>query len=346
VSDQHAAWRGGGELARWSPKVSLAVKCVPGVVLQLGGLWWILRPGWAEVNLAIGVVLMVVGTPSTMFALERYVARIGRRDRWALLGLLGPLGPIGAAMLRPGEPSASDGTDPIPPLEDRVAPRSSADRVAGLFLTVLIAVGLCLATAKLLAGTRARLPLDRASLERNELLAYQRLRSIAAAQTRYAERDWDGDGHKSYAEHSVHLWQSVDAEGKPIPVGLIPRELGFAMVPKLALDGYVFRSLHWRAGLATEPGPVAADRIDERQPIDPEQSWAVAAEPAEPGKGGRLVLLADGSSGIWILRSGGSGIKGLPSRPEAQGWARVQSASELAAIQAKMPPATATSANR
>jgi hypothetical protein len=312
----------------------LGLRCAPGVLLQLAGVWWASSSGWGEVSLAVGVALMAVGTPCSMFFLERYAVRMGRRDSWALLALLGPLGPLAVARLRPTQPLGVDvSASAAAPGAGGALPRSRADRAAGMLLSVLLGMGLCWAAARWLAGPPPPVGLDAASRTGNERLAYERLRSIAEAQTSYRERDWDGDGRKSYADFAVHLWRSVDAQGKPVPVELIPRELGFAMVPEFALDGYVYRSLHRRTASAERDGAAPADSAQRLEPIDAARAWAVVAEPAVPRQTGTLVLLADASRTIWMLRSGVTGMKAVPSNPEAQGWVRVRSASDLVTAQ-------------
>jgi hypothetical protein len=203
--------------------------------------------------------------------------------------------------------------------------------VAGALVGALVVAGVGWAAFRLsTASESAALP-GAASMRQNELRAFERLRTIAQAQKRYAERDWDGDGRKGYAAFAVHLWQSVDAQGRAVPVGLIGRELGFAMVPEFALDGYVFHSLHWQSAGPDDrrAGPSPAEPL---APLDHEKSWAVLAHPVEPHKTGLLSFLADESDSIWAAEHG-EATKGRPSDPAAQGWTLVRSAAELDARQ-------------
>lgn len=325
------------------PKAWLAMTSAPGLVLELAALGVALSPGGTELSLGVAGGLLALGLPMTIFAFERYLERTGRDDRWALLALLGPIGLVGALRLTAGprrvpgrsleRHAASDGLR-----EQRCLP----DRVAGVALSLLLVAALVWAAVAWLRGAvlaGEAVPVDAA---RNERLAFERLRAIAEAQARYVARDWNGDGRNAYAEFVVHLWRSVDAEGHVVDVGLIQRDVGFAMVPELALDGYLFRSLHWRSAPATAEGAADAAPSLARVAIDPETDWAVVALPLETRKTGRLQMLADGDRGIWVAPSRAVGLEVVPAEPEAAGWRRVRSVAELAAIQrAAAPPAAA-----
>jgi hypothetical protein len=236
-------------------------------------------------------------------------------------------------------PADGDADDEQAEAARRLRPRSRLDRGAGVLLCALIAAGLGWALVRWLAGAHEVPTVEPGTLERNERLAYDRLRQIAQAQERYAARDWDGDGRRSYADFTVHLWRSVDAEGNPLPVELIARELGFAMVREFALDGYLFRSLHWRDASGddtAEPkdgGTRRSSRARPREPIDPEKTWAVVAEPTEALKTGRLALLADSSQSIWVAPASAHALEVAPADPEADGWTRVRTVEELTAYQ-------------
>ncbi|MBI4699602.1 MAG: hypothetical protein HY744_00305 [Deltaproteobacteria bacterium] len=319
---------------RPSPKLLFLARSAPGVAVQLAGLWCATRPGWAEVRLLAGVILAAVGTPLVMAAIEPYVARLGRRDAWAMAALLGPLGSLVVAGLRPASGAGRVGAR---------APgrgRSRADRVAAVLVTGLVSIGLLWGATVWLAGPDGTVAAP-ADCRQNERLAYERLRSIARAQERYKARDWDGDGKKTYAAFHIHLWRSVDAAGRPVPVGLISRELGFAMARRFALDGYVYRSVHRREGLSP-----AATAAPSGAALDPEKEWAVAAVPADPQKTGTLAFLADSSGAIWALPNGSLDAAIYTRDPTSSGWIEIPSVARLAELQRTIAYPEATAAGR
>ncbi len=307
------------------PKLLLAIQCAPGIALQLGGLWWALRPGWQELNLLVGALLFSVGTPLSMLALERRALRLGRRDTWALTALLGPLGPIIVGRLGRGRAKASTATGARTSLS-----RPTADRLGGIALSALIGLGLIWAGRQWLAGHEWPPSADASRMQAHERLAYQRLGTIAQAQERYRQRDWDGDGKKTYAAFHIHLYQSVDPSGEPVPVGLIPRELGFAMVPSFALDGYVYQSLHTRG-----PSLDVASSAELRE-LDPAREWGVAAIPSLPGTSGVLPFIADSSGAIWTCPNAAGWTLDYPTDLAERGWIELRSAAHLAEIQRSM----------
>lgn len=304
--------------------------CLPGVLLQLGGLWWAWRTGWDEVNLLIGAVLFALGTPLCMVVIERHVVRLGRPDRWALVALLGPLAPLIVARLDPG------GSKPPRPLRPR---RSTADRVVGMLLIGLCGVGLLWAAERWILVMREPDESDPGEMSANESQAYERLLAIAAAQEQYRQADRDGDGQRSYAAFYIHLWRSVAPDGTPVPLELISRELGFAMVREFALDGYVYESLHTRA-LAGMPEQARRGReAAGLRALDPQQEWAVVAKPAVHRQTGRLELLIDSSGAIWCAPARGLDKMVYPDDPEARGWTKLTSVAQLTEIGRALPVA-------
>jgi hypothetical protein len=199
-------------------------------------------------------------------------------------------------------------------------------RASGLLLTAAVAAGFVWAGARWLALGLPEAEPDPAALRRNERLAYQRLGTIIRAQRRYRQRDWDGDGKKTYAAFQIHLWRSVDRRGKPVPVNLIPRRLGFAMVATFALDGYVFRDIHQRAPIAS----LRRQTGDAAGRLDPAREWALAALPVAPGRSGVLPFIAHSSGRIWT--HAGAGSTGAPASGGAA-WVEVRSAEQLRRIQ-------------
>ena len=140
-----------------------------------------------------------------------------------------------------------------------------ADRVVALLLTVSVGLGFLWAGSRWHALGPVAVSEGASQMKTNERLAHQRLGTIIRAQRQYRQRDWDGDGRKTYARFHIHLWRSVRQDGEPVPVDLISRELGFAMVPGFALDGYYYKDIHSRAlvdRLQNKPASAGSGGLD------------------------------------------------------------------------------------
>ncbi len=317
----------------------LALFAAVGSLLQIGGVAFCFRSGWAEVNLFIGLVLFALGTPLTVFGIERYLQAIGRADRWAFVGLFGPLGVLLVTRLKPGATAAR---------APSARPRSRADRWVAWALTALILAAWLGAAALWLQGHRWPPPVSVEEMKENERLAYQRLKLIVTAQAAYRERDWDGDGQQTYALFLIHLWQSVDLQGQPVAVDLISRELGLAMVQPFALDGYYFQSLHKRTLSSEEQAalPAKGGRAGFRD-IHPDKEWGVAAIPKAQRETGLRVLVADETGAIWTPKTAGAWVTVQVSEPAKRGWIEVKSLADLVKLQGETTyPEPSSSARR
>ena len=296
-------------------KRALWVPGTAGALLQLAGPGCVLLPGPQELNLLGGLLLLAAGTLLLVFALERHAAALERSDRWALCALLGPAGLYIVSTLRPAWA--------IP----RRAPQrqTTADRAVALLLTVAVLAGFVWAGTRWLSlGTAT----DRGAkqMRANELLAHQRLQEIARAQHQYRQRDWDGDGQKTYARFHIHLWRGVRPDGVPVAVKLISRELAFAMAPGFALDGYYYKDIHARAVVATLQNRPAGSVTGR---LDPAREWALAAIPYKPNETGVLSFIAHSSGAIWTQLP----VTGdAPTKPK---WVKITSKEHLQRLQAK-----------
>lgn len=162
-------------------------------------------------------------------------------------------------------------------------------------------------------------------MQHNEAQAFKHLQQIAQAQERYKNVDWDENGSKTYAQFPAHLWISVNTDNEQIPVKLISRELGFAMGPAEAIDGYYFRNFETRESLKT--GTI--------QRLDDEKEWAMACIPAIYQKTGTLLFLANSSGQIIVKESRNMPIH-YPADPFAENWTPVTTLQELKEIQATL----------
>lgn len=191
----------------------------------------------------------------------------------------------------------------------------------GIILTIIITIFFTWAIYQLLVLHKEKSSLTGEEMQENEIAAYRSLKTIAAAQEKYSEKDWQGDGQKVYAMFYVHLWRSVDREGKPIPVNLIPKKLAFAMDISSPLKGYYFVDLRKR-------------RIDfsNRPEFDYKKEWGVAALPGIKGKTGLLALIVDQSGEIYAT-TGMHSEPEYPREPLKSGWTKIDSIQELREFQ-------------
>ena len=112
--------------------------------------------------------------------------------------------------------------------------------ITGIIFSIVVTAGFVWATVQLYTLWSGPGQLTVNDMQSNEQRAFLNLRSIAQAQKKYKETDWDGDGKKTYAKYFIHLWTSVSAAGDPVCVELIPKKLGFAIEPARAINGYYF----------------------------------------------------------------------------------------------------------
>ena len=108
-------------------------------------------------------------------------------------------------------------------------PQSRKTSALGVIFTFVVTIGFVWASVRLYRHYAGPSGFSAADAQANELLAFESLKLVVKAQEQYKEVDWDEDGRKTYAEFLVHLWTCIDAKDDPVPVGLIPNELAFAM---------------------------------------------------------------------------------------------------------------------
>jgi hypothetical protein len=162
-------------------------------------------------------------------------------------------------------------------------------------------------------------------MQLNEQHAFLNLQTIANAQKKYKETDWDGDGKKVFSKFFIHLWTSVSPSSDPIAVNLIPRKIAFATEESRAIDGYYFADLH-DLDLPEERG---------KQSLNYESQWAVLALPTDHGQTGILNFLADSSGSIFVNPA--KYIPMLyPEVPASKGWLKIESIQQLQEFQKKL----------
>lgn len=200
--------------------------------------------------------------------------------------------------------------------------RSKNISIPGVILTVLATLGFIWAAVQWYNRYDWPPELTTDDIKANEVQAFENLKLIAQAQEKYRERDWDGDGARTYAKFLPHLWTDVGKENEQILIELIPRALAFAMGSTEAVAGYYFEDLHSRA---------LRERGRHRK-LDYEREWAAAAVPATFWRTGFLVFLAD-SSGAIFARDSREVPARYPHDPTSEEWTRIDSVQQLQGLQ-------------
>lgn len=201
------------------------------------------------------------------------------------------------------------------------SPKNKKVNVTGIILTVIITIGFTWAIYRLVGLSEDKTPITAARMQANEVRAFAGLKSMAEAQEKYIQTDWDGDNKKVYAMFFVHLWTSVSLQGEPIPVNLIPRKPAFAMEDSLMVDGYYYMDLRKRR--------LQGNTLRE---FDYEKEWAMAAVPGTAGRTGVLSFIVDQSKVIYVMPRLHSQPE-YPHEPEGSGWRRIDSEAELKKFQ-------------
>ncbi len=152
--------------------------------------------------------------------------------------------------------------------------------------------------------------------------AYQHIKKISEAQQKYIKKDWDGDGQKNYAKFYVHLWQSVDGQGAPINVNYISKELGFAMGPTKAIDGYYF--LDVREYLTPK---------NAKHSLDYTKEWMILSAPVvDVFQKPTTFFLADHSGRIYAKKMKYLPRLEIPLNPLSDGWVKIKGVDDLRSI--------------
>jgi len=194
-----------------------------------------------------------------------------------------------------------------------------------ILFTILVSIGFGFAIYNLVYPPGVKHELSAREMQKNEILAYKNLKIIAAAQEKYIQKDWTGDGQKSYALFYIHLWRSISPQGDHVPVNLIPRELGFAMDISSPLSGYYYMDLrHWRLDLKN------------RQEFNYEKEWALAAAPSIYRHTGFLTLIVNHTGRIYATQQMHSEPE-HPIAPQKSGWTEINNLQQLQEFQKKIP---------
>ncbi|MHC4114145.1 MAG: DUF2950 family protein [Planctomycetota bacterium] len=201
-------------------------------------------------------------------------------------------------------------------------PQNKKIGITGLVFTVIVTLGFIWAAAQWFNRYNWPRQLDIKGMRTNEIKTFENLQLIVQAQEKYKEADWDADKKKNYAKFLPHLWTSVGIKSEPILINLIPKELAFAAGPSSAVDGYYFINLRSRA--LSAKGQI--------RKLDYEKEWAVASEPAESGKTGSLIFIADNSGNIFSKEQIGVPSE-FPDEPLSNNWTKIETIEQLKRFQ-------------
>ena len=196
----------------------------------------------------------------------------------------------------------------------------------GVVLTIVVTIGFVWAGFQWINRYNWPRRLTIRDRRANEITAFENLRRISQAQAEYKKTDWDHDGRKTYAMFYVHLWKSIDANNESVPVGLIDKELGFAMGLSRPLSGYYFLDLN--------TGAIPNNPREERV-LDPEKEWAVTAVPIGYKNTGRITFLADNTGAIYAQKYYAIPYR-CPHDPAAEGWKKIENLQQLKDFQSAL----------
>ncbi len=187
--------------------------------------------------------------------------------------------------------------------------------------TLAVTAGLVWAIVQLLGPAARQREFTAAGMKRHEIITFENLRAIAAAQSAYRKKDWDRDGEEEFAMFYVHLYSSVAPDSEPVPVNLIPKRLAFAMGISRMLDGYYYKDMRQQE---TASGA--------RELLDYTRQWGVLAMPASKGRTGVLSFIACHDGAIYVTPRMYTELA-IPFDPARNGWARIDSQAELERFQ-------------
>jgi hypothetical protein len=196
---------------------------------------------------------------------------------------------------------------------------------AGIIFTIVVTAGFLWAAVQWFTLWSKTQPITAQDMRSNEQSAFLNLQTISQAQKKYKEKDWNGDGKKTYADYFIHLWTSVSTAGDPVFVGLIPKRLGFALESSRAIDGYYFVDMHDKQ----LPGNAGLQRLDY------ENQWAVLAVPTSNGMTGMLFLSADQSGHIFVNPAKFVSPQ-YPDNLLSAGWIEIDTIQQLKDFQKKI----------
>ncbi len=289
-----------------------------GVLIQWGTLIWLVVQGISEFSLLVALFTGMVGTVLLMYAIESRALAMGRADGWALAAFLNVIG------FEIGRRWRGEWTPPAPrtPLGPDTRPLPA--RIVSWTLTGLITLAMLWAAYQWMQLNRAPRKPGPAEMQRNEQKAYAALLRIGEAQEKYKNKDWDGDGIKTYALFLPHLWQTVDGQVRPVKTRLLPKSLAFAMNYSTALDGYYFEFLYTQQ-----------EASGETMDLNMSTHWALVAGAQRYGETGVLTFLADSSGRIYAkaLSYGGVMVSTYPYAPEKDGWRLIKGEADLRTLQ-------------
>ena len=181
--------------------------------------------------------------------------------------------------------------------------------LTGIIMTIMVTIGLAWAGWQWRHRYDWPRPITEKEQEANCIKTFKNLKLICAAQEKYIQKDWDGDGKKVYSRYLAHLWTTLSRQSDPILIELIPKKLAFAMGPANDLEGYYYKDLPQRA----------LDSKGNTRKNDYTKEWAIAAINAAYSQTTGRVFLVDNSGKI-LMKYTIETPEIWPHDPPANGW--------------------------
>lgn len=206
--------------------------------------------------------------------------------------------------------------------------RNNVDKIAGIFLTLLVTLFFIWAGSQWLDRDWKPGVFDKSEENLREKNAVKRLKGISLAQQQFIEKDWDGNGSKEFARFLVQLWQCVDeSSSEPVKVDLIAKELALAMQLEFALEGYRFRLLRYRA----LEKPSDDESIKHGAVLDFSKEWAASAYPVpidikgqkDKENGGRYAYILTSEGKLYQRGFVSGDVYYLPHDLNQGGWENI-----------------------
>jgi hypothetical protein len=191
----------------------------------------------------------------------------------------------------------------------------------GIAVTILVTAGFIWASGEWFNRFNWPRPVTSKEARSNEVNAYKNMKLIIEAQKKYREKDWDGDGNKTFAEYLVQLYRTITVDNDYIDLKFINKDLGFAMGQSKALKGYYFDPLTERA----------ISENESRQ-LNYNNEWAIAGIPEYSSKTGTFMFITDQTNQIYVKQSKFPPAY-YPNSPLGEGWTPIKSVKEFKKFQ-------------
>jgi hypothetical protein len=289
-----------------------------GFILQLSAFVLFLSSTGNEVFFVISILLYYAGSCCMMIGFECRIKQENIRRPAVFLAFAGIIGFIIFLLIKPKNTAARD------VYKESEKKPTLFDRIVAICFLILAVISFVWVVTKWPQDTEQTGKVFSRIIQANEAATYRTIKQIIRAQDEYYEKDHNQDGKLEYAKFPVHLWTTVDKEARPLYLGLVPRDVGCAMGPSLAVNGYYFNCLHIRE---CEPGCAGSKELsryygyENLEEIDYTSGWVLTAQPAQYGKSGKISFIVYSPGQVWardLMQE--QIIKWYPLSPTKEGW--------------------------